>query len=83
MSITNATVLRKKLFETLGDVVEYNEPIIVSTKKGNAVILSESDYNAMMETIYIMSRPDLVRKIKEGEKEDPKKMAVYTPGEEW
>jgi len=79
MSTTNATELRKKLFETIGNVIEYNEPVIVNTKKGNAVIISESDYNAMMETIYIMSQPKLVKNIKDGEKENPEKMKDYDP----
>ncbi|MFA6861506.1 MAG: type II toxin-antitoxin system Phd/YefM family antitoxin [Bacilli bacterium] len=83
MPITNATELRKKLFETIGNVIEYNEPVTVNTKKGNAVIISESDYNAMMETIYIMSQPKLVKNIKDGEKENPEKMKAYDPSEKW
>ena len=77
MPITNATELRKKLFETIGNVIEYNEPVTVNTKKGNAVIISESDYNA------IMSQPKLVKNIKDGEKENPEKMKAYDPSEKW
>lgn len=83
MPTTNATALRKNLFETLENVVTYNEPVTVTTKQGNAVILSEADYDAMMETIYLSSEPGLVEKIKEGDKEDPEKMAKYDPDEEW
>ncbi|MCH3910079.1 MAG: type II toxin-antitoxin system Phd/YefM family antitoxin [Bacilli bacterium] len=83
MLTTNATALRRSLFDTLDNVVEYNESVTVTTKKGNAVILSEEDYNAMMETIYLSSQPGLVKKIKEGDKEDPKKMAHYDPKEAW
>ena len=83
MSTTSATALRRSLFDTLENVVEYNESVTVTTKKGNAVILSEEDYNAMMESLYLSSQPGLVSKIKEGDKEDPKKMAHYDPKEEW
>ena len=83
MSTTNATDLRKKLFETLGNVIEYDEPVVVNTKKGNAIIISESDYNAMVETIFLTSQPGLVKKIKEGEKESPKTMSQYHKGEPW
>jgi len=55
----------------------------VNTKKGNAVIISESDYNAMMETIYLMSQPKLVKNIKDGEKENPENMIAYDPAEKW
>ena len=37
----------------------------------------------MDETTYLISQPDLLQKIKEGEKEDPSKMKQYNPDEEW
>jgi antitoxin YefM len=77
MSTINAAALRRSLFDTLDNVVEYNESVTVTTKKGNVVIVSEEDYNAMIETIYLSSQPGLVAKIKEGDKEDPAKMAHY------
>lgn len=83
MSITNATELRKNLFNTLDNVIEYNDSVTVSTRKGNAVILSEDDYNGMMETIYLLSQKGVLKKIKEGEKEDISKMKKYDPDEEW
>ena len=83
MSITNATELRKNLFNTLDDVIEYNDPVTVNTRKGNAVILSEEDYNGMLETIYILSQKGLYKKIKEGEKEEKSKMEKFNPDEEW
>ncbi|MFA6755797.1 MAG: type II toxin-antitoxin system Phd/YefM family antitoxin [Bacilli bacterium] len=83
MAITKATDLRKKLFETLSNVIEYNEIVTVNTKKGNAVIISQNDYESIMETVYLMSKPKLMAKIKEGEKEDPKDMKSYKHGETW
>ena len=83
MKITNVSLLRKDLFNSIDTVIEYNEPITVSSKKGNAVIISESDYNAMLETIYLSSQPGLLKKIKEGEKEDINSMPIYNPNEEW
>ena len=41
------------------NAIKYNEPINVSTKNGNAIVLSEEDYNSLMETIYISSIPKL------------------------
>ena len=83
MSITNISALRKNLFGSLETVVEYNDSITVSTKKGNAVIISEEEYNAMRETIYLASQPGLIQRIKEGESEDISSMSVYNPNEEW
>lgn len=83
MAVTNISLLRKNLFSSVENVIEYNDTITVSTKKGNAVIISEEEYNAMLETIYLASQKGLVEKIKEGEKEDISEMTTYNPNEEW
>ena len=83
MPITNISVLRKDLFNSIDKVIEYNETITVNTKKGNAVIVSEEEYNSMLETIYLVSQPGLLEKIKNGEKEDIDSMTTYDPDEEW
>ena len=83
MAVTNISVLRKNLFSSIDNVIEYNESITVSTKNDKAVIISEAEYNAMLETIFLVSQKGLVEKIKEGEKEDISKMSTYNPNEEW
>ena len=83
MPITNISVLRKDLFNSIDKVIEYNETITVNTKKGNAVIISEEEFNSMIETIYLVSQPGLLEKIKKGEKEDIDSMTTYDPNEEW
>ena len=83
MAVTNISVLRKNLFSSIDNVIEYNDSITVSTKDGNAVIIAEAEYNAMLETIFLVSQKGLVEKIKEGEKEDISKMSTYNPNEEW
>ena len=52
LSISN---LRKDIYKMIGRTIEYNEPIHVNTKEGNAVILSEEDYNGLIETVYLSS----------------------------
>lgn len=79
MTITDISVLRKNLSSFIDNIIEFNESITVSTKKGNAVIISEAEYNAMLETIYLLSQKGLVEKIKNGEKEDISKMSTYNP----
>ena len=83
MPITNISVLRKDLFNSIDKVIEFNETITVNTKKGNAVIISEEEFNSMLETIYLVSQPGLLEKIKKGEKEDIDSMTTYNPNEEW
>ena len=83
MAVTSISVLRKTLFGSIENVIEYNDSITVSTKKGNAVIISEAEYNALMETIYLASQKGVIEKIKEGEKEDASTMSTYNPNESW
>ena len=45
MTNTNSTNLRKNLFSYLESVIDYNDVINVNTKKGNAIIISETEYN--------------------------------------
>ena len=59
MTNTNITNFRKDIYNLLENTIKYNEPINISTKNGNAVVISEEDYNSIMETLYIMSVPNL------------------------
>lgn len=63
---TNITSFRKNIFNLLEQTIKYNEPINISTKEGNAVVISEEDYNGLMETLYLSSIPDQREKIIDG-----------------
>ena len=43
--------------------IKYNIPISINTKNGNAVVISEEDYNNLMETLFIESNPKLKKEI--------------------
>lgn len=65
MSITNATTLRKNLFGYL-DAAIHDEKIIVTTKEGNAAIISEEYLHSLEETCYLCSIPGMAQSIKDG-----------------
>jgi len=65
---TNITNFRKNVFKLLEQTIKYNEPVNISTKDGNAVIISEEDYNGLMETVYLCSIPNMKERIIEGMK---------------
>ena len=62
----NVTNFRKNIFAILEQTIKYNEPVNISTKSGNAVIISEEDYNGLMETLYLSSIPNIKEKIIDG-----------------
>lgn len=63
---TNATNFRKNMFEFIDQTVKYNEPVNISTKSGNAVLISEEEYNNFVETLYLNSIPGMNERLKEG-----------------
>ena len=68
MTNINITNLRKNLFEYINQAVEFNDVINVNTKNGNSVIISEDDYNGLMETLYLSSNPVVKQEIVDGMK---------------
>lgn len=50
----------------LKQTIKYNEPLNISTKAGNAVVLSEEDYLGMVETLNLMSDPEMKSKLLDG-----------------
>ena len=66
MSITNATTLRKNLFNFLDAAAVNDEKIIVTTKNGNAAIVSEEYLRSLEETCFLYSIPGMKDSIIEG-----------------
>ncbi|MBS9775501.1 MAG: type II toxin-antitoxin system Phd/YefM family antitoxin [Fusobacterium sp.] len=68
MTITNVTNLRKNLFSYLDNAIDYNDVININTKKGNAVIISENEYNGLLESLYLLSNPNIRERLEEVKK---------------
>lgn len=83
MTNTNITKFRQKVFEYVNQAVEFNDVVNISTKNGNAIIISEEEYNSMIETLYLKSVPGLVDNIKKAAAEPLDECTVYVPEEEW
>ena len=66
MTILNATSARKNFFKLMKDAVTTHEPIYITGKKGNVVVLSEEDFRSMQETLYLISIPGMRKKIMNG-----------------
>ena len=66
MSAINITKARKELYNLVENVNLYSEPTLIVSKKGNAVLVFESDWNAIQETVYLNSIPGMVESIRMG-----------------
>jgi antitoxin YefM len=56
MAIT-ASQARAQLFPLIEQVNEDMKPVVITSKAGNAVLISQSEYEAMIETAYLLSTP--------------------------
>jgi len=66
MTTMSATEARKQLYKLLDDVSQSHEPIQITGKRGNAVLVSEDDWRAVQETLYLVSIPGMRESIVEG-----------------
>ncbi len=65
-TICTATKARERLYHLIDEVSESHQPVTITGKRTNAVILSEEDFRGMQETIYLLSIPGMREKIREG-----------------
>jgi prevent-host-death family protein len=70
MTILNATEARSKLYSLIDEVTENHRPVVITGKRGNAVLVSEEDWNAISETLHLLSVPGMRESIQEGLKQD-------------
>ena len=63
---TNVTNFLRNIFSLLEQTVKYNEPVNISTKDGNAIVLSEEEYRGILATLELLSSPEMRQKLAEG-----------------
>ena len=73
MASISATEARKRLYALIDEVGDSHEAVQITGKRGNAVLLSEADWNAIQETLHLVSIPGMRESILEG---------LATPAEE-
>jgi prevent-host-death family protein len=61
-----ATEARKQLYKLLDDVAASHEPIEITGKRSNAVLVSEDDWRSVQETLHLLSIPGMRESILEG-----------------
>ena len=70
MSTLSATEARANLYRVIDETAESHEPVLITSKRNNAVLVSESDWNSIQETLYLLSIPRMRESIKEGMETD-------------
>ena len=66
MTTLTATEARKSLYSLLDDVAESHKAIQITGKRHSAVLVSGDDWNAIQETLYLLSIPGMRESIRKG-----------------
>lgn len=66
MNSTTITNFRKNIYGMIERTVRYNEPVNILTREGNAVLISEEEYNNLLDTLYMNSVPGMHEKLLDG-----------------
>ncbi|MCM1538896.1 MAG: type II toxin-antitoxin system Phd/YefM family antitoxin [bacterium] len=84
MTAISVTKARENIYQILSDVNDHSQPITITNNRGkNAVLISEEDWNAIQETLYLNSIPGMAESIMEAGKEPLEECTVYHADEEW
>ena len=84
MTAINATAARRNLYQLISTVNESRIPVTITNARGkNAVLLSEDDWNAVQETLYLNSIPDRTASILAADQENLDECRSYDPNEAW
>lgn len=66
MRTINVTNARADLYNLLLETAESHEPIQITGKKSNAILVSEDDWRSIQETLYLLSIPGMRESIVDG-----------------
>jgi prevent-host-death family protein len=66
MTTLTASEARASLYRLIDQAAESHQPILITGKRNNAVLLSAEDWQAIQETLYLLSVPGMRESIKEG-----------------
>ena len=65
MTTLTASEARASLYRLIDQAAESHKPILISGKRANAVLVSEEDWSAIQETLYLLAVPGMRESIKD------------------
>ena len=66
MSGISATEARSHLYRLIDETAESHQPVVIMGKRNKAVLVSEEDWAAIQETLFLLSVPGMRESIREG-----------------
>jgi prevent-host-death family protein len=75
MTVIKASEARARLYRLIDEAGSSHEPVFITGKRGNAVLVSEEDWRSIQETLYLLSIPGMRESIVDGLKTPVEKCA--------
>lgn len=69
MHTVTATKARGTLYSLIDESIASHDPIQITGKRGSAILITEEDWRAIQETLYLQSIPGMVESIHKARKE--------------
>ena len=66
MTTLSASEARKQLYNLVDEVKDTHQPVQIIGKRSSAVLVSEEDWRAIEETLYLTAMPGMRESIKKG-----------------
>ncbi|GAA5170066.1 MULTISPECIES: type II toxin-antitoxin system Phd/YefM family antitoxin [Halomonadaceae] len=66
MTGITATEARSNLYRLIDEAAESHQPLVIMGKRNKAVLVSEEDWQAIQETLFLLSVPGMRESIREG-----------------
>ena len=66
MTVLTASEARANLYRLIDQAAESHEPILIAGKRTSAVLVSEEDWQAIQETMHLLSIPGMRKSIRDG-----------------
>ena len=66
MTTITASEARTKLYRLIDEAASTHQPLRISGKRNNAILLSEEDWESIQETLFLLSVPGMRESIREG-----------------
>jgi len=66
MTVIKASDARAKLYRLIDEAASSHEPILITGKRSNAILVSEDDWRSIEETLFLLSVPGMRESILDG-----------------
>ena len=66
MSTHTASQARANLYRLIDDTARSHEPVLITGRRHNAVLIAEEDWEAIQETLHLLAIPGMRESIREG-----------------